>query len=93
LETGVAYEREVVIHNREGLHFRPIMQIVDLLSRYKARVTAHCEDRQADGRSPMELLMLVATQGTKIRFVGDGEDARSAVDAVVKLIESGFRES
>lgn len=92
MEVGVATERETVIQNKEGLHFRPIMQLVDLASRFTARVTVHCEQRQADSRSPMELLMLVATQGTRIRLVAEGEDESNALDALVRLIDSGFNE-
>jgi phosphocarrier protein len=92
MEAGVRFERETVIPNKEGLHFRPIMQFVDVASRFCADVTVHCEDRNADGCSPMELLMLMATQGTKVRVVADGADAEEALDALVALIESGFNE-
>jgi len=88
----VTVEREVIIPNREGLHFRPIMQFVDLAQRFKAGVTVHCEDRRADGRSPMEMLMLVATQGSKVRVVAEGVDAKELVEALIGLVESGFGE-
>lgn len=91
-ETPVVLERETVIPNKEGLHFRPIMQFVDIASRFSARVTVRCEDRDADGCSPMELLMLMATQGTKLRVVASGADAAEALDALVALIEAGFNE-
>ena len=90
--SGVAVEREVVIPNKEGMHFRPIMQFVDIAQRFAAGVTVHCEDRQADGRSPMEMLMLVATQGSKVRMVADGADADELVKALAGLVESGFGE-
>ncbi len=89
----VAVERELVIKNREGLHFRPIMQFVDTAQRYQAGLTVHCEDRTADGRSPMEMLMLVATQGSRVRLVADGADAEQLVQAIVNLVESGFGET
>lgn len=85
--------RETAVRNREGLHFRPIMRMVDEVGKFSARLVVRCEDRVADARSPMELLMLVATQGTKLIVEGDGPDARQAVDALVDLIESGFDES
>ncbi len=88
----MAIEREVVIPNKEGLHFRPIMQFVDIAQRYQAGVTVRCADRAADGRSPMEMLMLVATQGARVRVVADGADAEQLVDALIHLVESGFGE-
>ncbi len=69
------------------------MQFVDVAQRYSAGVTVHVEDRKADGRSPMEMLMLVATQGTKVRVVADGEDAEELVEALVNLVDSGFGET
>lgn len=89
----MAVEREIEISNKEGLHFRPIMKFVDTAQKYHAGVTVHCEDRQADGRSPMEMLMLVATQGCKVRMIADGVDAEQLVDALASLVESGFGET
>jgi phosphocarrier protein len=91
--TRVAVEQEVVIPNKEGLHFRPIMQFVDVAQRFTAGVTVHCEDRAADGRSPMEMLMLVATQGARVRVVAEGADAEACVQALVQLVQSGFGET
>lgn len=88
----MAYQQDVEIRNREGLHFRPIMQLVETAQRFACRLFLSVEDRQADARSPMELLMLVATAGTRVRVAGDGVDEREAVDSLVALIESGFDE-
>lgn len=93
MDASVPVEKEVTIPNREGLHFRPIMQFVDIAQRFKAGVTVHCEDRAADGRSPMEMLMLVATHGSRVRLVADGDDAEAALAALVGLVESGFGET
>lgn len=87
-----AAEREVVIRNREGLHFRPIMQFVDQATRFASRIRVSANGRDADGRSPMELLMLVGTCGTKLRISADGEDADAAVEALARLVDSGFGE-
>ena len=89
---SVTMQREVIVPNKEGLHFRPIMQFVDTAARFGSRVTVHCHERQADGRSPMELLMLVATQGSKVTMVAEGEDAPQALAALAALIETGFGE-
>ncbi|MBN2448397.1 MAG: HPr family phosphocarrier protein [Phycisphaerae bacterium] len=91
-KSGSAQQREAVIPNKEGLHFRPIMQFVEAAARYQSRVTVHCQGRQADARSPMELLMLVATQGTTVRLIAEGDDAGEVMDTLTALIESGFGE-
>lgn len=86
-------ERETVIQNKEGMHFRPIMRIVDTVNRYSSNVTLEVDDRKADGRNPMELLMLVGTQGKKLRLVAEGDDAASVLDELTRLIASGFSEN
>ena len=68
------------------------MKFVDIAQRYQSGVTVHCADRAADGRSPMEMLMLVATQGAKVRVVANGNDAQELVDELARLVESGFGE-
>ena len=68
------------------------MQLVDLASKFESKVAVFYEEREADAASPMELLMLVATQGATLRFVANGNDAPAALDALIKLVESGFGE-
>lgn len=91
--SGVILEREVVIRNREGLHFRPIMQIVETAAKFGAQVRVQCDEKSADARSVFELMMLTATQGAKLRVVAEGDDAAAALDALSQLIESGFGEA
>ena len=45
-----------------------------------------------DGKSVMKIMMLAATQGTKIEITAQGCDAVEAVQTLVALVESGFRE-
>jgi phosphocarrier protein len=69
------------------------MQFVDIAQRFQAGLTVRCADRAADGRSPMEMLMLVATQGCRVQVIADGADAEELVSALVSLVESGFGET
>ena len=89
----MAVEREVVIQNKEGLHFRPIMRFVDLASKFDCRIQVFCNEHEADGHSPMELLMLVGTQGSTVRLVTDGKDEQEAIVGLCRLFESGFGET
>lgn len=88
--------RETVIVNRLGLHARPAMQFVDAANQFRAsvRVTAITRKRQqeADGKSVMQMIILAAEKGTKLRIVAEGEDAQEAVDRLASLVESKFGE-
>jgi phosphocarrier protein len=85
-------EGAVAIPNRQGLHARPVMQFVDLANSYACSVSVCRGTHCVDGKSPMEMMLLEATQGTELRLVALGDDAHEAVEALVKLIEEGFGE-
>jgi len=85
-------ERTVKIKNRLGLHARPAMVFVDEASKVKSDVTVHGNGQAVDGKSIMQMMMLAATQGVELKITAEGEDAEQAVDALSRLIESGFGE-
>lgn len=87
--------RQVTIVNRQGLHARPVMQFVDLACRFDCSVKLCKDDQTVDGKSPMEMMLLAAAQGTRLDLVvtGNGADeVAETAEALVKLIESGFGE-
>ena len=84
--------REVVVVNRHGLHARPVMQFVDLASKYDAVITVHKGELVIDGREPMEMMLLEAVQGTRLIVTARGEDAKAAADALADLVRRGFDE-
>jgi phosphocarrier protein HPr len=91
-QTNKEVLRQVVIRNRQGLHARPVMQFVDLANRFGCEVYVRKGKLQVDGKSPMEMMLLEATQGTALQLAAAGENADQAVTALAKLVESGFGE-
>ena len=49
-------------------------------------------DKKADGKSILSVLLLAAANGTTLHVQTEGEDEERAADAVVKLIEQRFGE-
>jgi len=83
----VVCEAKVEIRNADGLHMRPAMQFVDVASRFDCDVTVSNNDTTADGKSIMQMSMLAATCGTKLKIVAEGPDAQQAVNALRVLVE------
>ena len=82
----------VRVSNRNGLHARPAMQVVDLASKYNSQIRV-CKDRYCvNAKSIMELLLLAAAEGTTLTIQAEGPDAHQAVEALTKLVESKFDE-
>jgi phosphocarrier protein len=86
LET-VACEAQVQIKNADGLHMRPAMQFVDVANRFECDITVSNAENAVDGKSIMQMSMLAATCGTKLKIRAQGQDAQQAVDALRELVE------
>lgn len=84
--------RKVEICNRKGLHARAASRLVQVASEYQADVRLLFNDKQADGKNIMSVMMLAASMGTEVTLEADGDDAEAALDALVELIESRFDE-
>jgi len=80
-------ELEVEIKNADGLHMRPALQFVDIATKFQASVTFIKADTKVDGKSIMQMSMLAATCGTKLKIKADGPDAAEAIKVLQDLVE------
>jgi phosphocarrier protein HPr len=80
-------EAEVEIKNADGLHMRPAMQFVDVSNKYKASIAVSNGETSVDGKSIMQMSMLAATYGTRLKIRAEGADANEAVEALRELVE------
>lgn len=85
--SGPVYEIEVQIRNVEGLHMRPAMQFVDTASRFHSKIEVTNDETSVDAKSIMQMTMLAATCGTKLRIKAAGDDAEEAIHALRRLVE------
>jgi phosphocarrier protein HPr len=84
----VVCETEIEIKNAEGLHMRPAMQFVDIANRFDSKISVTSKKTTVDGKSIMQMSMLAATCGTKLKIRAEGPDAENAVAALQELVEN-----
>ena len=87
--------KEIIVINKLGLHARPAMQFVDLANQFTSEIKVTKfgdEPGEADGKSVMQMIILAAMPGTKMRIDAEGEDAQEAVTKLAELFESKFGE-
>jgi phosphocarrier protein HPr len=86
------WRREVTIVNRRGLHARAAARFVKVAEQFAADVQVVKDDMLVSGTSIMGLMMLAATAGSSLEITARGREAKAALDALAKLVASGFDE-
>jgi len=87
-----ALVRTLEIVNKKGLHARASAKFCQTAERFDAAVRVTRGQETVGGTSIMGLMMLGAAMGTKITVEASGNEAAAALDALDKLVSSGFGE-
>jgi phosphocarrier protein len=83
-------EREVEIKNNYGLHARPSAAFVQLASQFKSDIYIISNDKLANGKSIISIMVLAAECGAKIKLRIQGTDESEAAEALVSLVNNKF---
>jgi len=74
------------------MHARPSALLVTTSGKYESEVFLIKDGIRVNGKSIMGVIMLAAEMGSRIEIEVDGPDEEEALEALVKVIESGFGE-
>ena len=87
--TTPTFQGAIIIQNPHGLHLRVASELVRLCRPFQAKVVLIRGDGvTADVSSPLALLTLEATCGTRLQVLAEGADAAQAGAAVVGYFSS-----
>ena len=84
------------IRNEHGLHARPSANLVNEVKKFTSKITVQNLTRESEvvsAKSLMKIVALGVTQGHRLRFVAEGEDAKRAIEALGKAIADGLGEN
>ncbi len=84
---------DVKVVNRAGIHTRPAASLVKLASEFKSEIQIMRDSFVINAKSIIGVMTLAAEQGSTLKIKADGVDESEAVEAIVKLIQTGFGES
>ncbi|MBQ6067308.1 MAG: HPr family phosphocarrier protein [Clostridia bacterium] len=84
--------KDITVQNQVGLHARPATFFIQKANEFKSSIWVEKEERRANAKSLLGVLSLGITGGTDIKILADGQDEAEAVDALTKLVVSGFAE-
>ena len=84
--------KDITVQNQVGLHARPATFFIQKANEFKSSIWVEKEERRANAKSLLGVLSLGITGGTDIKILADGQDENEAVEALTKLVVSGFAE-
>ena len=84
--------RSIVVSNELGLHARAAAKFVRLATQFESRIRVGRDSKMMDGKVIMGIPLLAAARGTTLTITAEGRDEAAAVDALTRLVESGFSE-
>ncbi len=84
--------KKLTILNKLGLHARAAAKVVSLANEFESTIIITKDGKNADARSIMKLLMLSASQGSRINIEVDGTDQKDAMKSIEKLFNNKFDE-
>ena len=82
--------KEVVVQNQVGLHARPATFFIQRANEFKSSIWVEKDERRVNAKSLLGVLSLGIVGDNEIRIIADGVDEHEALDALIKLVESGF---
>ena len=74
-----AFKRPVTVTNPSGLHLRAALAFAELAGRYRSTVVVRNGDRVANGKSGIDLVLLIALPGADLELEVAGPDAAEAM--------------
>ena len=84
--------KELKIVNKLGLHARAAAKFVGTASRFASDIQVERNGQRVNGKSIMGVMMLAASQGTRIELWIDGTDEETALAALETLVADRFGE-
>lgn len=83
-------EQRATVKNKLGIHARPAALLVQAAAKFTSEITLEKDGLTINGKSIMGVMMLAAEVGSVITVRVEGEDARTALDHIILMIESKF---
>ena len=84
--------RDLQVLNKLGLHARAAAKVVFIANKFVSDITLVKDNKQADARSIMKILMLSASKDSIINITIDGNDEIQAMNSIEKLFQNKFDE-
>lgn len=83
-------QQKITVKNQTGLHLRPAGILCRTAMLYKSHITLAYGDITANAKSVLSVLGAGVKAGDELEITCEGVDEQEAMEAIVKLFESGL---
>jgi phosphotransferase system HPr (HPr) family protein len=83
---GEILRRKVIVRDPLGFHMRPLTAFAQRAGQFACTVTVAKDTQKVNGKSPLELMLLAAEQGTELELEVSGQDAERALEELAELL-------
>ena len=84
--------QKITIKNPTGLHLRPAGNLCKEAMKYKSHIDFTYGENTANAKSVLSVLGACVKCGDEIELHCSGEDEQEAMEALIRIIESGLGE-
>ena len=84
------YTQVVTVKNEVGLHAKPATYFIQKANEFQSGIWVEKDERRVNAKSLLGILSLGIVQNTDITLIADGADEKTAVDALIALVEADF---
>jgi phosphocarrier protein len=84
--------KELTVSNAAGFHVRDASLVCKAAMKYSSKLTLAKNGYKADCKSCLDLLTLMAPQGTVLTLNAEGDDEEQAAEAIKELFDRKFYE-
>lgn len=80
------HRRNVIIANPNGLHMRPATMFAQQAKKFQSAIRVRNGSNLADGKSSLDLILLVALPGAELTLEIEGPDAAEALEQLAAVL-------
>ena len=81
---------KATVNNPRGIHARPSSEIARTSLKFKSEITIKCDERSANSKDVLQLIMLELFEGSNVTIEAAGPDENEAANEIKALIEKAY---
>ncbi|ADQ13647.1 HPr family phosphocarrier protein [Halanaerobium hydrogeniformans] len=84
----MAFEKDVKIKNKTGMHAKPAADFVKKVNKYSSKISVIFEGKEVNAKDVMAVMGLGVAKGNQITIKAEGDNAKTAVEEIIDFVKN-----